>query len=120
MIFSCVVDIIFASIFFTFGYFKEAIYEHIKVDSIFIIILSIFILLSACLKICCYEIQTIVSFFSFIIFHSAFTIRILALESHSVLLQFIRISQLILLLILLLISIKLIYNICISLNESNI
>lgn len=118
LIFFCSTDIIFAIILLTYGYSNTNI-EHIILDSILMIMLSSFGLLSACLKICCYEMQTIISYFLFITFHFAFTIRILTIDSNSILIiQLIKILQLIVSLILLSFSTKLIYNLWISLCDT--
>jgi hypothetical protein len=115
LIIFCVNDMIVASILLTVGYLSETTFKYLKIDSILMIILSLFGLLSVCLEICCFEMQTIVTYFLLIIFNLSHSLHIWILDSHSnLVIEFLRIFQFIILIIMLIIFLKLIHKICIT------
>lgn len=57
--------------------------KRLIIDSIIILIISIFGLFTACFKICCHEIQSIIIFSIFTVFHVFYTIRLWFIDLHS-------------------------------------
>jgi hypothetical protein len=111
----CVNDMIVATILFTVGYLSGTTFKYLKIDSILMIIISFFGLLSICLEICCFEMQTIVTYLLLIIFHLSYSLHIWILDSHSnPVIEFLRIYYFIILIILIITFLKLIHKICIT------